>query len=162
VSPLSWAPTQKFGFDFARFFLTKSHPKETESHSSTLAANSYMRCTVHGCFRRQAGHNARVTQFPLITDAVKNDFWPRREEERFKNEPVSKILIQVSSISDSIIARFRELNAACPTFSTASTLRRHSEERRLKIEMCVISSRNSGLSAGRRSSTRITSVFQWS
>jgi hypothetical protein len=50
----------------------------------------------------------------------KNDFWPRREEWRFKNKPASRILIQVSSISDSIVAHFRESNAHKPTFSTAS------------------------------------------
>jgi hypothetical protein len=50
----------------------------------------------------------------------KNDFWTRREKEHSKTSPCRKILIQASSISDSVIARFRESNVHWLTFSTAS------------------------------------------
>lgn len=56
-------------------------------------------------------------------------FWPQREEWHFKNRVVSRILIQASSILDSIIAHFCESNAHCPTFSTASTHRDVSRRR---------------------------------
>src|ERR1700691_5218084 len=49
---------------------------------------------------------------------LKKDFWRRSEEERFKNEPLARILIQTSLISESMITRFRESNAQWSTFST--------------------------------------------
>jgi hypothetical protein len=50
----------------------------------------------------------------------KKDFRFRRKEKHSENRPAARILIQVSAISDSIIAHFGKSTAYSRTFTTAS------------------------------------------
>ena len=52
----------------------------------------------------------------------KNDFWPRLKKSVSKNKPVSRILIQASSISDYIIAHFHEFERSLANFFDSTGL----------------------------------------